>query len=710
MCMAGEKTVDQLTEVEAAAELSRLAAAIAMADRAYHTADSPTITDSDYDALKARNLAIEVLFPALVRADSPSRRVGGPVAEGFATIRHQVPMLSIENLPKAPEEPAPGLAEIAEFDARIRRFLNHDGPLTYTAEPKIDGLSLSLRYQDGRLVAAATRGDGTTGEDVTANARTIADIPAIVVGAPFVMEVRGEVYMSHHDFAALNARQEAQGGKVFANPRNAAAGSLRQLDATITAERPLRFFAYAWGEMSEPLAPTQSGAVARLAALGFPTNPLTVTCTTPAELFAHYRLIESHRATLGYDIDGVVYKVDDLALQRRLGFRDATPRWATAHKFPAERVWTRLLGIDIQVGRTGALSPVARLQPVTVGGVVVSNATLHNEDYIAGRDARGQPIRDGRDIRIGDWVEVFRAGDVIPKIADVDLSRRPAEAAPFVFPETCPECGSPAPREPGDAVRRCTGGLICPAQQIERLKHLVSRGALDIEGLGAKQIEMFHADPVLPIRAPADIFTLAARDAANPLQKLKNRDGFGEVSAARLFAAIEARRKVPLDRVIFALGIRHVGEVASTLLARHFGSWPAFEAAVTAADASAVLTAIDGVGATLAQSLIDAFTNPAERDAIDALVAQLTVAPVEAAATDSPVAGLTVVFTGTLEQMTRAEAKARAEALGAKVAGSVSARTDLVVAGPGAGSKAKDAARLGVRVIDEAAWLSLIGG
>jgi DNA ligase (NAD+) len=708
--MPGERAVDDLTETEAAAELARLAARIAEADHDYHTADAPTINDADYDALKARNAAIEARFPSLVRADSPSGRVGGPVAEGFATIRHRVPMLSIENLPKPPGDPAPGLPEIVEFDARIRRFLNHDGPLAYVAEPKIDGLSLSLRFEDGRLVTAATRGDGATGEDVTANARTIAGIPQTVAGAPAVMEVRGEVYMRHDDFAALNARQEAQGAKVFANPRNGAAGSLRQLDATITAGRPLRFFAYAWGELSEPLAPTHSGAVARLAGMGFPTNPLTVVCQTPDALFAQYRLIESRRATLGYDIDGVVYKVDDLTLQRRLGYRDATPRWATAHKFPAERAWTRLLGIDIQVGRTGALSPVARLQPVTVGGVVVSNATLHNEDYIAGRDAKGQPIRDGRDIRAGDWVEVFRAGDVIPKIADVDLSRRPADAVPFVFPDTCPDCGSPAPREPGDAVRRCTGGLICPAQQIERLKHLVSRGALDIEGLGSKQIEMFHADADLPIRAPADIFTLAARDAANPLRKLKNRDGFGEVSVARLFAAIEARRTVGLDRVIFALGIRHVGEVASGLLARHFGTWDAFEAAVTGPEAMAVLTAIDGVGATLAQSLIDAFANPAERAAIDALVEQLTVTPVAAAASDSPVAGLTVVFTGTLERMTRAEAKARAEALGAKVAGSVSARTDLVVAGPGAGSKAKDAARLGVRVIDEAAWLSLIGG
>jgi DNA ligase (NAD+) len=533
-------------------------------------------------------------------------------------------------------------------------------------------------------------------------------------GVPAVLEVRGEVYMSHPAFAALNARQAAAGERTFANPRNAAAGSMRQLDARITAARPLRFFAYSWGETSEPLADTQSGALARLAALGLPVNPLTRRCETPAELLAHYALIEAQRATLGYDIDGVVYKVDDLALQRRLGFRSATPRWAIAHKFPAETAWTILEGIDIQVGRTGALSPVARLRPVTVGGVVVSNATLHNEDYIAGRDARGAPIRGGRDIRAGDRVQVFRAGDVIPKVADVDLSARAPGAAPYAFPHVCPDCGSPAVREPGDAVRRCTGGLICPAQAIERLKHFASRGAFDIEGLGAKQIEMFFADADLGVRTPADIFTLAARDAANPLRKLKNRKGYGDLSTDNLFAAIEARRTIALDRLIFGLGIRHVGEAAAGLLARHYGTWEAFEAAVTAAadrgsPAWAELLAIDGVGETLAGSLVAAFANPAERAAIDALVAHLTVLPMAAAATESPVAGLTVVFTGTLERMTRAEAKARAEALGAKVAGSVSARTDLLVAGPGAGSKAKEAARLGVRVIDEAGWLALIG-
>ncbi len=701
-----DRPVADLTEAEAAAELARLAEALSQANRAYHTEDAPEIPDAEYDALKRRNAALEAAFPHLRRPDSPSDRVGAALADGFAKVAHAVPMLSLEN--------AFADEDVADFDRRVRDFLNHEGALAYTAEPKIDGLSLSLRYEGGRLVQAATRGDGETGEEVTANARTIADIPATVTGAPQVMEVRGEVYMSHADFAALNARQAAAGDRTFANPRNAAAGSLRQLDAAITAARPLRFFAYAWGALSEPLAATQAQAVARLAGLGFPTNPLTVPCDGPAAMLDHYRAIEAQRATLGYDIDGVVYKVDDLALQRRLGFRAATPRWALAHKFPAELAWTRLLAIDIQVGRTGALSPVARLAPVTVGGVVVQNATLHNEDYIAGRDSRGAPIREGRDIRAGDWVQVYRAGDVIPKIADVDLSRRPAEAVAFVFPHTCPACGSPAVREDGDSTRRCTGGLICAAQGVERLKHVVSRGAFDIEGLGAKQVEMFFADPVLPVKTPADIFTLAARDAANQLQKLKNRDGFGEVSANRLFAAIEARRTIPLDRFLFALGIRHVGEVAAGLLSRHYQTWAAFEAAVTAAEpgtqAWADLTAIDGVGATLAASLTAAFRNPAERAAIDALAAHLTITPVARRQTaGSPVEGKTVVFTGTLERMTRAEAKARAEALGARVAGSVSAKTDLLVAGPGAGSKAKEAARLGVKVIDEGEWLALIG-
>ncbi len=695
--------IDKLTEAEARAELAHLAEVLAAANRAYHTLDAPEISDAEYDALKQRNAAIEARFPALKRVDSPSDQVGAALASGFGKITHSVPMLSLEN---AFED-----SDIADFEERIRSFLGHSGPLAFTAEPKIDGLSLSLRYEGGHLVQAATRGDGAVGENVTDNARTIADIPQTVSGAPDVMEVRGEVYMSHADFAALNTRQQEKGEKPFANPRNAAAGSLRQLDAAITAARPLRFFAYAWGALSAPLSETQFGAIARLQTMGFKTNPLTILAESPDDLLAHYRKVEGLRATLGYDIDGVVYKVNDLALQARLGFRSTTPRWAIAHKFPAELAWTRLEGIDIQVGRTGALSPVARLAPVTVGGVVVSNATLHNEDYIAGRDAKGNPIRGGKDIRVGDWVQVYRAGDVIPKINDVDLAKRPADAPAFDFPARCPECGSEAHRAEGDAVRRCTGGLICPAQAIERLKHFVSRGAFDIEGLGAKQIEMFFHDRLLPIRTPADIFTLAARDRAQ-LARLENRDGYGKTSVAKLFAAIEAKRTIPLDRLIFGLGIRHVGEAAASLLARHYGDWPCFEAAITAARPGspewADLTAIDGVGAVLATSLTEAFQNPAERAAIDALVAELSPQPVEKPRLDSPVAGKTVVFTGTLERMTRAEAKARAEALGAKVAGSVSAKTDYVVAGPGAGSKAKDAERLGVPMLTEDEWLAMV--
>ncbi|NJS38589.1 MAG: NAD-dependent DNA ligase LigA [Rhodobacteraceae bacterium] len=714
MSEEGMRPVTELSRTEAVAEWADLVQAVLAANQAYHRDDAPMISDADYDRMKRRLAALEAAFPdieAAMNQQSPTSMVGAAPAEGFGKVAHRLRMLSLEN--------AFSDEEVTEFDERVRRFLGLHDAVAYTAEPKIDGLSLSLRYEAGRLVQAATRGDGEIGENVTENARTIHDIPQSLTSAPAVLEVRGEVYMSHADFAALNQRQVAAGEKTFANPRNAAAGSLRQLDAGITANRPLRFFAYAWGEVSDPLATTQAAAIARLKALGFQTNPLTMLCAGPEEMLAHYREIESQRATLGYDIDGVVYKVNDLALQARLGFRSTTPRWAIAHKFPAELAWTELLGIDIQVGRTGALSPVARLQPVTVGGVVVSNATLHNEDYIAGRDSKGNPIRPdengvGKDICVGDWVQVYRAGDVIPKVADVDLDRRKIGVEPYVFPQVCPECGSSAHREPGDSVRRCTGGLICPAQAVERLKHFVSRNAFDIEGLGAKQVEMFFKDTRLPVKTPADIFTLAERDAANPLQKLKNRDGFGDVSTTKLFAAIEAKRTIPLDRLLFSLGIRHVGEVAAGLLARHYSNWPVFEASITHATPGtpewADLTAIDGVGTVMAQSLVEAFQNPAERAAIDALVAQLQVQPVVArGAVDSPVAGKTVVFTGTLEKMTRAEAKARAEALGAKVAGSVSAKTDLVIAGPGAGSKAKDAERLGVALIDEDAWLRLIG-
>ena len=704
----GSIAVDVLTEDQAKVELLRLADLISEANAAYHTRDAPEISDADYDTLKRRNTAIEVRFPALKLEDSPSERVGAAPAAPFSKIRHAQRMMSLDNAFSA--------EDAADFVRSIRSYLGiaEDVELAVTAEPKIDGLSLSLRYEGGRLVHAATRGDGAVGENVTRNALTLNDIPEKLIGAPEILEVRGEVYMAHADFAALNARTEAQGGKTFANPRNAAAGSLRQLDPAITESRPLRFFAYGWGELSAPLAGTQVDALARLADLGFPINDLTRRCETIDQMLDHYKLIEERRSALGYDIDGVVYKVDDLDQQRRLGFRSTTPRWATAHKFPAELAWTRLERIEIQVGRTGALSPVARLQPVTVGGVVVSNATLHNEDYIAGRDSRGDPIRDGQDIREGDWVQVYRAGDVIPKIAAVDVSRRPEDAAPFMFPETCPECGSAAVREAGDAVRRCSGGLICPAQAVEKLKHFVSRAAFDIDGLGAKLVEEFYRDGW--ITEPAEIFTLKERYGPDQPRQLKNREGWGETSARNLFEAIDARRSIPLNRFIFALGIRHVGETNARLLALHYGSWQQFRTGMEEASAQDGpawddLMAIDGVGTVLAKSSVTTFAQENEMASIDRLMRLITVEDADLPQLeDSPVAGKTLVFTGTLEKMSRPEAKARAEALGAKVSGSVSAKTDLLIAGPGAGSKAKKAADLGVDVIDEDGWLTLIGG
>ncbi|MFK7875248.1 MAG: NAD-dependent DNA ligase LigA [Paracoccaceae bacterium] len=694
-----------MTSAQAERELIELVPRLNAANVSYHAKDAPEISDAEYDALKRRLVALEEKFPHLKQVDSPSLQIGAAPTEGFAKVSHRVRMMSLGN--------AFDDADVAEFDASIRKYLglSDADPLAYTAEPKIDGLSLSLRYESGVLITATTRGDGQIGENVTANAKTIRDIPHQLDCAPDVIEVRGEVYMAHDDFAALNRRQSKTGGKLFANPRNAAAGSLRQLDSSITAERPLRFFAYAWGDLSSKFANSQSEAIQTLQNLGFQTNPLTKRCVAVRDLIAHYRDIEVQRSSLGYDIDGVVYKVDDLAFQDRLGLRATTPRWAIAHKFPAELAWTRLVAIDIQVGRTGALSPVARLDPVTVGGVVVSNATLHNQDYIEGRDNAGAPIRDGKDIRVGDWVQVYRAGDVIPKVADVDLAKRPRVSDPFEFPQTCPECNSPAIRDVGDAISRCSGGLICPAQAVEKLKHFVSRAAFDIDGLGAKQVEQFYRDGW--IAEPADIFALRDRFSTG-LQQLKNREGWGEKSAGKLFEAIDEKRQIEFSRALFSLGIRHVGEQASNLLARHYGSWADFIVAMDLAvdgtsQARADLLSIDGVGDVLAQSLISTFANPAERGSIDRLVANLQIQDAaRPALNDSPVAGKVVVFTGTLEKMTRAEAKARAERLGAKVSGSVSAKTDILVAGPGAGSKAKKAADLGVQTLDEDAWLALI--
>ncbi|PIB24666.1 DNA ligase (NAD(+)) LigA [Amylibacter kogurei] len=705
--MTNEIPVENLTREQAKAELKQLADELHRANQDYHRDDAPVLSDGEYDRLKQRNLAIESKFPDLKRTDSPSDQVGAAVSEKFTKIEHSVRMLSLGN--------AFSDEDVVEFDERIRKFLGitADQPLIYTAEPKIDGLSLSLRYEHGELVHAATRGDGAIGENVTANARVIQDIPKSIKNAPEIVEIRGEVYMSHEDFFALNKAQSETGAKTFANPRNAAAGSLRQLDSGITASRPLRFFAYAWGELSAPLGDTQSQSVVRMGEFGFKTNSLMKECDSPDAMIAHYNHIDEMRADLGYDIDGVVYKVDDLALQSRLGFRSTNPRWAIAHKFPAEIAHTHLESIEIQVGRTGALSPVARLTPVTVGGVVVSNATLHNPDYIAGRDSKGNPIRDGRDIRVGDWVEVYRAGDVIPKIRDVDLSKRPSDSVPYEFPTLCPECNSPAIREEGDSTVRCIGGLICPAQAVEGLKHFVSRGAFDIDGLGNKQIEAFYHDETLPIKTFADIFTLETRDNAQ-LAKLKNRDGWGVKSSENLFYAINEKRVVALNKLIFALGIRHVGDSSASLLAKQYGSWSALTDAIDSiqdyqGEAWENLLSIDGVGDVMARAIVDRFHTPEQRKIIDDLVVHLDIQnAIMQDNAGSPVAGKTVVFTGSLELMTRAEAKARAETMGAKVSGSVSKKTDIVVAGPGAGSKAKKAQELGITIMDEETWLALI--
>ena len=704
--MAADTPVDALSKVEAEAELARLAEEIAAHDAAYYQQDAPLVSDGQYDALRRRNEEIEARFPELKRSDSPSERVGAAPTSAFGKVEHVVPMLSLGN--------AFDDADVTDFDARIRRFLNleADAELVFTSEPKIDGLSASLRYEKGVLVQGATRGDGRVGEDITANLKTLPDIPhRLPTGVPNIVEVRGEVYMSHADFAALNARQEAAGGKIFANPRNAAAGSLRQLDPEITKQRPLKFFAYAWGDMSAMPANTQSGMMARFSEWGFSVNPAFVTAADTAGLLAHWAEIEGQRAALDYDIDGMVYKVDRLDYQNRLGFVSRAPRWATAHKFPAEQATTTLNDIDIQVGRTGALTPVAKLEPITVGGVVVSNATLHNADEITRKD-----------IRIGDRVIIQRAGDVIPQVVRVLEEERKPDSKPFEFPAICPACGAEATREirddgEVDVVTRCSAGFSCPAQARERLKHFVSRAALDIEGLGQKQIDDYWTLNL--IRTPQDIFTLQARFENDPPEiwqytsGSKDKIGTLKDSARKLFAAIESRKTADLDRFIFALGIRHIGETSARLLARHYMSLPAMmqaAQAMAAGDEAArnEIETLDGVGRALVDALIGFFASQDNCAAVSALV-EAGVSPTapEEIATDTPVAGKTIVFTGTLEKTTRAEAKARAEALGAKVVGSVSAKTDILVAGPGAGSKLTKATELGVEVLTEDQWVEL---
>ncbi len=785
-----------LTARQAKALHAKLAPELAAHNRRYHAEDAPTVSDAEYDALRRRIEALEAAFPELAAA-SPSTEVGAAPSSTFAKIRHRVPMLSLGN--------AFSDEEIGEFVERIRRFLGlkPEAEIAFTAEPKIDGLSLSLRYEAGHLVSAATRGDGSVGEDVTANARTVADIPGTLAGdgVPDVFEVRGEVYLTHADFAAINARQVESGKEPIANPRNGAAGSLRQKDPAVTAARPLRFYAYAWGETSSRPADTQSGMVEALGRFGFRTNPLPI-CRSVEEMLAQYHLIEGRRAGLGYDIDGVVYKVDDLALQERLGFVSRAPRWALAHKFSAEQATTVIEDIDIQVGRTGALTPVAKLRPVTVGGVVVQNATLHNEDYVRSIGTDGQPIRDGRDFRIGDTVTIQRAGDVIPQVLGV--VERAEGAQPYVFPTTCPVCGSRASREVNprtgrpDSVRRCTGGLVCPAQAVERLKHFVSRAAMDIDRLGDTIVETLFAEGL--VAKPADLFTLefepvrraiaARRDrqiaerfaAQNKVRATKAKRAEESVEVTNILSSIAARRRVPLPRLVFALGIRHIGEVTAMALAKHFADMPAVMAGVAAAaaaqagpdwlafaetgrigdkgreelvawatsadpdtpipglrsdqreamserygdpagwrdaiakaaaarpgDAYLALAGDGDIGEVATGALIAFFAEAHNVEAVQALVAQVSTEPVERPSQSSDVSGLTVVFTGTLERMTRPEAKAMAERLGAKVSGSVSAKTDIVVAGPGAGSKLKEAERLGVKVVSEDEWLVMVG-
>jgi DNA ligase (NAD+) len=713
-----KKSVEDLTSGEAAKELNRLAAEIAEHDERYHGADAPIISDAEYDALRKRNAAIEARFPLLVRPDSPSHRIGAKASEKFKKVIHARPMLSLDN--------AFDDVDVTDFVARVRRFLGlkESEEVAFTAEPKIDGLSASLRYEDGIFVQGATRGDGTEGEDITANLRTLKQIPLRLKGkAPAVMEVRGEVYMTHDEFAKLNKRQEKEGKQIYANPRNSAAGSLRQLDPSITQSRNLNFFAYSWGETSQLTVKTQWEMLQQFRAWGFPVNPLTERCESIGQMLSFYRRIEKQRAKLGYDIDGVVYKVDDLRLQERLGFVSRSPRWAVAHKFPAEQAETILEDIDIQVGRTGKLTPVARLKPVTVGGVVVQNATLHNADEI-----------ERLGVRIGDTVVIQRAGDVIPQVVRVIEEARPKNARKFKFPETCPECGSHAVREVDektgkmDVDARCTGGLICPAQAVERLKHFVGRDAFDIEGLGGVYIETLHERGL--VKEPADIFALtrkpdvlgkilaerreelsAERRALQGKEAVKaktKKDDEGKL-IDNLVGSINARRTIALDRFINALGIRHVGETNSRLLARHFLTIEGLVEAMKSNEAMAELQTITGIGEVVAEAIKDFFDEPHNTKALSHLLKEVDVQPMaKPKIAGSPVAGKTVVFTGTLEKMTRQEAKVRAEMLGAKVSGSVSKKTDIVVAGPGAGSKLSDAQKLGVQVMGEDEWLKLI--
>lgn len=680
---------DALTRAQAAAELKRLAEEIKAHDDAYYQNDAPTVEDAEYDALRVRNKAIEARFPDLVRDDSPEKRVGAAPARGFAKVKHSTPMLSLGN--------AFAAEDVEDFIARAARFLGLEegADIPIMAEPKMDGLSFSARYVGGELAIGATRGDGSEGENITANLATFLPMK-LGGGAPDLLEIRGEVYMQKDEFLALNASQEAAGKQPFANPRNAAAGSLRQLDASVTASRPLRYFAYAVAESSTPLGDSQFAQLEALESFGFAINPLNRVCETTKDILAFYHDIEAQRASLPYDIDGCVYKVNALELQGRLGFVARSPRWAIAHKFSAEQAPTTLLAIDIQVGRTGALTPVARLEPVNVGGVLVSNATLHNEDEIARKD-----------IRVGDTVIIQRAGDVIPQVVRVETSLRPADAVPYIYPDTCPVCGSPAQRPEGEAVRRCTGGLSCEAQALERLNHFVSRKAFDIDGLGEKQLELFWEREL--VREWADIFTLEARDKQS-LTPLRNWKGFGRQSAENLFNAIKKSASQPLDKFLYALGIRFVGEETARLIARHFGTIEAWQACV-AEKKFDELVSIDGIGGKVVSALHEFFAHHEQHRMYDDLLEKLNVKEVVApqASADSPLVGKSVVFTGTLTRMTRAEAKARAESMGAKVGSSVSAKTDLVILGEKAGSKAKQAAELNVKCISEDEWMELIG-